>query len=289
MEKDVVINGVGFYKRTRKGKVVKLTKEKYLRPDVHCGFHLNAFVSISQFLEYINNSAIDHVLVVDTNEFIREMDIFEYKFTKPFVVIVLQTVLQELRNVNISSYRRLLTLIKDPHRHFIFYPNEFSTVTSILRFEGEIINDFNDRQIRNVCKQYQAILTTQNIGKVILISEDVENKNKAKYENIPSYSIQEYVKIYMRQYPILLDLLSSTPDVLEILDFVENFRTDKLSDSTILFPTHLSMTDITNQLNKRISFKGIIRCEKGDISQCYVIINIGTGDEEIRKSVRIFG
>ena len=41
-------------------------------------------------------------------------------------VLVLQTVLQELRNLNLSVFKRMCSLITDEKKMYVFYPNELS-------------------------------------------------------------------------------------------------------------------------------------------------------------------
>ena len=64
------------------------------------------------------------------------------------VVIVLQTVLQELRHLNLSVYKRVLLLFKDTKRTFIFFPNDLTQQTACTRNPTETANDYNDRLIR---------------------------------------------------------------------------------------------------------------------------------------------
>lgn len=42
--------------------------------------------------------------------------------------------LQELKHLNLSVFKRLESLLKDESRSYIFYPNEFSAETAVLRW-----------------------------------------------------------------------------------------------------------------------------------------------------------
>ena len=48
-------------------------------------------------------------------------------------IVILQTVIQELRHLNLAAYRRVLSLLRDEGRSFIFYPNELSSETAVAR------------------------------------------------------------------------------------------------------------------------------------------------------------
>ena len=58
--------------------------------------------------------------------------------------------------------------------------------TYIERKPGEIANDRNDRAIRAVAKWYNNHFSSQKINiKVILLSDDEDNKQKANADGIP--------------------------------------------------------------------------------------------------------
>lgn len=58
--------------------------------------------------------------------------------------------------------------------------------TYIERKPGEIVNDRNDRAIRVVAEWYNNHLSKQNIKiKVVLLTDDEDNKNKSAEAGIP--------------------------------------------------------------------------------------------------------
>lgn len=95
----------------------------------------------------------------------------------------LQTVLQEVRHIDISVYRRLMQLVKDETRSYIFCPNEVSAELTSQRLRGESDNDFNDRLIRLGASVYhetiQSCATSSDSFtgcKAFMISNDVDNR-----------------------------------------------------------------------------------------------------------------
>lgn len=90
-------------------------------------------LSEEQLRNLVTEAPHKKILVIDTNIALHQIDILEYECPAIFLIVVVQTVLQELKNLNLSVYRRLLTLLKDETRVFIFYPNEFSAETAKLR------------------------------------------------------------------------------------------------------------------------------------------------------------
>ena len=103
-----------FVKKTRSGGLLKVVREHYLRDDISCGvkgcslcpkrtkeqnFPLNpAEESVADICPYT------HLLIPDTNVVLHQMDFLE----DPVVcnVIILQTVLQEVKHQSLSLHKR---------------------------------------------------------------------------------------------------------------------------------------------------------------------------------------
>ena len=122
-----------FYKKTRKGKVVKIVHEKYLRSDAECGYLCGSVVDSESLRAAVTATSHRLLIVVDTNVALRQIDILEFDNSLLSLVVIPQTVLQELRNLNLSVYRRVVALLKSDTRSFIFYPNELSVNTASVR------------------------------------------------------------------------------------------------------------------------------------------------------------
>lgn len=174
-------NKLAFFKRTRKGKVIKLIKEKYLRTDLQCGFIHSSILSIKDLHNLVQENSKKHICIVDTNICLHEIDVLEYRSPDPLIIVILQTVLQEVKNLNLSVYKRLSVLLADETRFFIFYPNEVSSMTVADRSVGESANDFNDRRIRVASIHYQDIIGKDKGCKVVLLTHDKKNKVNKNY------------------------------------------------------------------------------------------------------------
>jgi exosome complex exonuclease DIS3/RRP44 len=122
-----------FYKRTRRGNVIKIVREQYLRSDIGYGYLKGHSISEKDLLVLVADAPHKTILVIDTNVALHQIDVLEHTCPATSLVVVLQTVMQEVKNLNVSVYRRLLTLIKDEVRSFIFFPNELSSDTVVLR------------------------------------------------------------------------------------------------------------------------------------------------------------
>ncbi|KAF7319870.1 Exosome complex exonuclease dis3 [Mycena kentingensis (nom. inval.)] len=223
---EAVVTQRKFFKKTARGKVIKVLRERYLRDDVACGIQNcsaceNAtsdplpFNGDTQHKAYLEG----HYVLPDTNVFLHQMDLVESALFKP-PIILLQTVMDEVRHRSIPLYNRLKALVRmDDKRVWVFY-NEFRSETAIIRDEDESPNDRNDRGIRKAAQWYnEHIRLTRHVIRgqakpklptVVLMTEDAANRKKAEDSGIPVTSIRSYISSLPETTAAqLLDLLSS--------------------------------------------------------------------------------
>jgi hypothetical protein len=119
-----------FVKKSRKNKVVLVDREHYLGDDIWCGVedcttckHDNPPLSANQ----------QQFLIVDTNVVLHQIDFIEHpKLTH---VIILETVLQEVKHRNMHFYTRLRETIDNSKKHFFVFVNEFHMYAHHTFFE----------------------------------------------------------------------------------------------------------------------------------------------------------
>lgn len=241
------------YLRTLKsGKVQKIVRELYLRQDIPCSSQLcTACVDLApaSFNKKSGPSILSatpaaskkftqgHYLVPDTNAFLSAMDFFESDGTVQDV-IVLQTVLEEVKNRSLPLYHRLIALTKNEGKRFYVFFNDFRLETHAERDAGETINDRNDRAIRLGCRWYaehlqQAIKARKSsrCPAIVMLSNDRDNLRKAKHDNIEAMSVHDYV--------------SDLPDADRLLDMVATSlqaRDARSSKAELLYPDYMSMS-----------------------------------------------
>jgi exosome complex exonuclease DIS3/RRP44 len=157
-----------YVRSTKSGKVQKIVREVYLRQDIPCSSRLcstcqmtaprSAAGVVTPFILSDKPAGTKkypqgHYLVPDTNALLNAMDLFE-QGTAFFDVIILQTVLEELRNRSLPLYNRLIGLTKSQEKRFYVFFNEFRLETYVNREADESINDRNDRAVRRAVKWY---------------------------------------------------------------------------------------------------------------------------------------
>ncbi|XP_052815273.1 exosome complex exonuclease RRP44-like [Mya arenaria] len=227
-----------FLKKTKKGSILKIVREHYLRDDISCGsalcekcLHEPKGPSLEE--SPVNQSTLfdkHHYLIPDTNVVLHQIDVLEDSAIQN--VIILQTVLEEVRHRSAPAYKRLKDVISNPAKHFYSFANEFNKDTYVEREPGEKSNDRNDRAIREASLWYQAHLTKLRTKiSVVLVTNDADNRTKAKEKGLTAFTIQEYVK-GMKENGSLLDKLAHVGTSMVV-------QRDKVQ-----FPEHLSMSEL---------------------------------------------
>ncbi|KAJ7602219.1 RNB-domain-containing protein [Mycena rosella] len=226
---EAVVTQRKFFKKTARGKVIKVLRERYLRDDVGCGIQNctscdNSTADTLPFSGDTQHKSFPegHFILPDTNVFLSQMDLMESALFKP-PIILLQTVMEEVRHRSIPLYNRLKALVRmDDKRVWVFY-NEYRSETAIIREDNESPNDRNDRGIRKATEWYNThiglsrpIIRGQEKPKfptVVLMTEDAANRKKAEESGIVATSIRKYISSLPETVAAqLLDLLSSADE-----------------------------------------------------------------------------
>ncbi|KAL8570447.1 exosome catalytic subunit dis3 [Nucella lapillus] len=223
-----------FIKKTKRGSIMKIVREHYLRDDVTCGSracgaceHPPNEKPLEEAPE--NGSSLckkQHYLLPDTNVVLHQIDVIE----DPSVtnVIILQTVMNEVMHRSLPVFKRLKDMLANPDKHFYIFCNEFNKETYMEREPGESANDRNDRAIRAATQWYRQHLRGVV---VVLLTNDMDNKNKALEAGLTAYTVFDYVKS-LKNAGSLVDRLTNPMSRVSI-------QGDK-----VLFAEHLPLSGI---------------------------------------------
>ncbi|CAA7262309.1 unnamed protein product [Cyclocybe aegerita] len=246
---EAVLTQRKFFKKTARGKVIKVLRERYLRDDVSCGVQDcrecggNALPAAGEKRHPLFPNG--HFVLPDTNVFLSQMDLIESPlFTPP--IILLQTVIEEIRHRSLPLYNRLKALTRmDDKKIWIFY-NEYRSETAIIREDGEAPNDRNDRGIRKATAWYNSHVSinylpirgqaTPKLPTIVLMTEDAANRRKAEQSGITAMSVRKYIE-GMKDSTQLLDLLAA-----EGADSIEPTRAKAGREA--LYPDYLPATTL---------------------------------------------
>ncbi|KAG0293599.1 exosome catalytic subunit dis3 [Linnemannia gamsii] len=204
-----------FMKKTKSGKVLKVVKEHYLRDDIWCSVEtckvcehtepvLSAVPSINKAFR------LPHYIIPDTNIFINQIDVMEHPLITN--VIVLQTVLEEVKHLSLPIYQRVRDMIANKEKRFYVFSNEHHRGTFIEKLKDESPNDRNDRAIRVATKWYANHIKDLNPRvSVVMMTDDAGNRDKATADGLQAISVKWYIEALDNTE--ILDMMSSAKDL----------------------------------------------------------------------------
>ena len=202
-----------FYKRSRRGKVLKVLREHYLRDDISSCSAFDPLCAaddnetgqdpVEEGVLLSANPYKQRYLLLDTNTVLHQIDVLEHDCPPVSDVIIVQTVLEETKHRNLALYNRLRDVIRNRKRRFVVFPNMHHRDTYAQRNPQESSNDYNDRLIRIAAAWYQ-----QHLGdkvSIVLVTNDVDNLTKAKQEGLNAMTMKELAEQEKDSYPELLE------------------------------------------------------------------------------------
>jgi exosome complex exonuclease DIS3/RRP44 len=223
-----------YHRLTRRGKVLRVVKEHYLRDDIPCGLadcakcpppppapvviagpggagpsssSSSAAVPLPSALS--PTPANSTVLVLDTNTVLHQMDFLEAASSLVCDVVVLETVLEETKHRSLPTYGRLRALVRDhPDRRFVPFANAHHRDTHSPRRVGETPNDYNDRLIRDACAWLRDHFRDRGLG-VLLLTHDAGNAKLAAAMRVETSTVADFVAKAGPAHAKLLELLAS--------------------------------------------------------------------------------
>ena len=191
-----------------------------------------------------------HYLIPDTNVLLTGMDLFE-ESNYFHDVIVLQTVLEELKNRSLPLYNRVMALAKSDEKRFYLFFNEFRAETAVRREEGETINDRNDRAVRKAAAWYAAHLAAvmkkgTRAPTIVVLTNDQDNRKKAQKEDITALSLRDYVA-GLDDADRLLDMVSQGAEGAEA----------RLAPGELFYPEYYSMSKMATGIKAGTLHQGV--------------------------------
>ncbi|BFZ19682.1 hypothetical protein BsWGS_22722 [Bradybaena similaris] len=256
-----------FIKKTKLGGVMKIVREIYLRDDITCGSEVCS--KCDELMEKmpleenpLTNSKLvlgPHYIVPDTNVVLHQIDVLEDPSIQN--VIILQIVLEEIRHRSAPIYKRVKDMINNSRKHFYMFCNEFNMHTYIERKPKESANDRNDRAVRKAVAWYVDHLKDTEI-KVILLTNDMENKRQALQEQLQAFTVHDYIRSLTNQ--ALNDILANPLN--------QTFG----GGDKIMFSEHLGLAEIQKGIRAGRLLQGTLLISREN----YLEANVSVRDQE---------
>ena len=246
-----------FHRKTKTGKIIKIVRERYLRTDISCGkrscdvclevgsklrsaFDEDARLGSSQLVPS------RHLLIPDINAIVSQIDVFEDpEFGND--VVILETVLNEVRSKNLKTFSRLRSLISTESRRFNVFSNEFHYETYSARKAGEAATDYCSRLIKIAHEWYNN--HSKNVP-VILLASRKEDSSSENSKNCINFV--DYVKS-----------LKTGNKLIDKLALADETKGDR-KELRFLYPEHVSMNTMLGGIKKGSLFSGRYRTSRGN-------------------------
>ncbi|TVU48520.1 hypothetical protein EJB05_08158 [Eragrostis curvula] len=267
----------------------QIVREHYLRDDIYCGAVSCSACDAAAERKLSSDAAA--ILVVDTNVVLHQIDLLENTAIED--VVVLSVVLEEVKNKNLAVFNRIKALCLNKARRFYVFANEQHRDTYVKDMVGESPNDRNDRGIVLSSDLFQLLFTLyaairvavrwyqSHLGesaKVLLITNDRDNKRKATEEGLNAETVESYVRSLAQ--PGLLDLVVVPTSGDVNMEDVEDLRPSK---KKVIYSEHKPMSEITSGLRCGIYHQGKLRVNRYNPFEAYV------GSESIGDEIVIRG
>lgn len=188
------------------------------------------------------------------------MDLLEHKAMQD--VIVMAVVLEEVKKHNNAVYQRLRNLTQSPDRSFYAFSNEHHQDTYITANEGESPNDRNDRAIRTAALWYQTHLSGR---KVLLLSNDAENRRKALEAGLEAVSARAFAEARAAAFPELMDLVTGTRE-----DAADEGAAGPSKKRARIYPDHRGMSELVQGIKAGRLHQGTLRVNRYNCSEGWV-------------------
>ncbi|CAD6582390.1 MAG: exosome catalytic subunit dis3 [Tremellales sp. Tagirdzhanova-0007] len=196
---DLPLAQTKFFKKTAKGKVLNILRERYVREDIPCGYedcvHCDEFPGYRPvlprigFTQHMKSSGKEGHFVMDLLT----------AFPPSIPLLIPSTTIRETRHRSLPLYNRLQQLVQDEDRCVWVWWNEERRETATIRKDAdgvkESINDQNDRAIRQTLHFYATHLRDSSARppQLILLTDDRRNRELAASEGLSALSAREYV------------------------------------------------------------------------------------------------
>ncbi|VVD03099.1 unnamed protein product, partial [Leptidea sinapis] len=229
-----------FLTKTKRGNILKIVREHYLRDDLLCGSEA-CDICPHKDDEYVLDAKpesicalfdFNHYIVLDSNVVLHQIDVLEDDALKN--VIVLQTVLEEVKHQNTSIYQRLLEIIGDKKRKFFSFVNEHhkAICTAASWYD----------------KHLSVIGAAGQCPQIVLLTDDENNRKRAQEQGILSCSVKDYIE-NVNGFPGLVDKLS------------KNVMPESCTRDA-LYPAHLTPSQIHGGIRSGILHQGTFHASR---------------------------
>lgn len=294
-----MISSIVNYRKTKRGSIIKIVREHYVRNDIVCGLkqcHIcYGFLNLHPALKSVVEDSIclesncrnqisslvtgSHLVIVDDECLLKQMDIIEDDQFGSNTVL-LQTVMNRVRNKSLNIYSRVKQMMSaSPHRNFFIFINDHHQQTYSARNPGESIEDYHHRMIIQACAWYLEHWS-KFISAVVLLSCKEETKQEyLKIANIINgpksllvFTLREYVQALKKNNEIV--------DKLSIDDEQTNLN-DNNKEDKFIYNKHYTIEETRSGLKSGKLYQGKFQASRDNSLEGFVSITLNDEDVQV--------
>ncbi|CAI5738992.1 unnamed protein product [Peronospora destructor] len=310
---------------TRRGRVVRKVRERYLRDDLSCSLPNCSLCSTDD-----DASAATHVLgttktilgeyprdgvylLPSMKTVLFQMDVLEFSVKKKTKVdtrevfadvLILETVWEFVKRHDLGVYNRLRALLMNADRRFVVFANEHHRSCFVQKNQMlprgyqkdkqedtlETEEDRNKRAVATAWTWYAyhiKELERSDKVRVQFLANDAEDLMHAeKFAVKGGMTIADFLKPMANEFPELMDLLSASAAEEKKLTIEGVSSIKGRADKKKLYPEHLPAAELFAGINNKRFFKGTIRCNRDHWLECHVLIH---GENGVKIPVLLQG
>jgi len=272
---------------TKRGKVMRIVRERYLRDDIACGL-----AKCSQCESYAGNNGSGitlsrnpkqkQYLIPSMQLVLKQMDVLEHsKCEELSNIIILETVWEHVKAQELSVYNRLRALLKSD-RHFVVFANDHHRDTYAAKNHGENSIERNIRASCEAYKWYQAHFKKEcgiDAQITYLANDDLDAEEARQYGVQNVITIKSFLKPLETKHPELMDLLAAGVGSEGDKNTGKSNAPDSKAPRTF-YKEHMGMSEVLAGIKNKRYFQGVIRCNRDHWLECNVLIH-GLGDAKV--------
>ncbi|XP_049849397.1 uncharacterized protein LOC126318621 [Schistocerca gregaria] len=275
-----------FLRFTRNNKVRRVVSEVYLRNDIFCGSSIcKHCYNDSNFSLVANDQRawsqnltagarkgeVPNYFIIDVDVVLNQMELLQRSEIKD--VIILQTVLEGVREASHQYYQLLRDICGDGERHFYIFSNEFHEETHVERNPGETRRAFNARTMRVAAAWYRDHF--KGSASIYVVTNNERDAELAREDGLQVLTMYEYLS--KLENDELMDMLAIVEE--REMSWMRNPSKKELELEPI-YPEHLSESEILKALSdkSRSIYQGVIRQSLDNCLEATVMI----GDDDTR-------
>lgn len=249
-----------FAKKAKRGKMLQVSREHYLRKDIPCGSPLAPPERRGES-DVLSGEDGATYLIPDAETALTELDLLADPSVKD--VILLSSVLEEAKKRSQGAHTRLRGLEGEQGKRCYVFANEHHRETHVNALEGEQPDERNTRAVRVAAEWYRRIVPR---ARIVLLSNSESVREKAREDGLETLSAVEYASERKGDAPHLLELCSGAESKESAMSSGGPFAERGASKKRKVFEEHWPMSEVNTALREGRVYQGVMRVSK---SNCF--------------------